>query len=110
MEFPKIITDLAEIALPFPPEGMRAYLLQSAYGQVAFFDIRQYAEIPPHSHGAQWGTVLDGSVELTIAGETRLHLPGSSYFIPSGAVHSAKMAAGTKFLDFFEENDRHKVK
>lgn len=110
MDYPSIITALPQIALPFPPDGMRAYLLQSGDGQVAFFEILRYAEIPSHNHGAQWGTVLDGSVELTIDGETRVYLPGNSYFIPAGAVHSAKMAAGTKFLDYFEETDRHKAK
>lgn len=110
MELPDIITRLPEVALPFPPEGMRAHLLQSEHGQVVFFEILAAAVIPPHSHGGQWGTVLDGAVELTIGDLTRIYLPGDSYFIPAGTVHSAKMAAGTKFLDFFEETDRHQPK
>ncbi|UCV24390.1 cupin domain-containing protein [Ferribacterium limneticum] len=110
MELPDIITRLPEVALPFPPEGMRAYLLQSQEGQVVFFEIYADAYIPPHSHGGQWGTVLDGKVELTIGDETRCYLPGDSYVIPSGTIHSAKLVAGTKFLDYFEECDRHKRK
>ncbi len=110
MELPDIITQLPEVDLPFPPDGMRANLLQSANGQVVFFRILANAVIPPHSHGGQWGTVLEGSVELTIEGQTRLLLPGDSYYIPAGAIHSARLAAGTKFVDFFEEPDRHKAK
>lgn len=110
MELPEIITTLPEVELPFPPSGMRANLLQSVNGQVVFFRILEDAVIPPHSHGGQWGTVLDGSVELTIDGQTRLLQPGDSYYIPAGAIHSAKMPAGTKFVDFFEESDRHKQK
>lgn len=71
MELPEIITTLPEVELPFPPSGMRANLLQSVNGQVVFFRILEDAVIPPHSHGGQWGTVLDGSVELTIEGQTR---------------------------------------
>lgn len=110
MDYPEIIRRLPEVALPFPPEGMRAHLLQSGDGQLVFFEILAAAEIPPHSHGGQWGVVLDGAVELTIAGETRIYRPGDSYFIPAGAVHSARLEAGSKFLDFFEEGDRHRRK
>ena len=110
MEFPQMITDLPEVALPFPPDGIRAFLMQSERGQVVFFEILKDAGIPLHSHGGQWGTVLAGTVELAMDGRTSLLTPGCSYTIPAGAVHSAKLAAGTKFLDFFEEPDRHKAK
>lgn len=110
MELPDIITRLPEVDLPYPPDGMRAHLLQSEQGQVVFFQVFEAAVIPPHSHGGQWGTVLEGTVELTIDGRTRLLGPGDSYYIPAGAVHGAKLAAGTKFLDFFEETGRHKPK
>lgn len=110
MEFPPMITSLPEVALPFPPDGMRAFLLQSPQGQVVFFEILKDADIPPHSHGGQWGTILAGEVELIIDGKTSTLTAGCSYTIPAGAVHSAKLTAGTKFLDFFEESDRHKAK
>lgn len=110
MELPNIITRLPEVDLPFPPDGMRANLLQSDHGQLVFFQILADADIPPHSHQGQWGAVLEGSVVLTIDGETRTLAPGDSYYIPAGAVHSARMTAGTKFVDFFEEVDRHKPK
>lgn len=110
MELPDIITRLPEVELPFPPDGMRANLLQSDKGQLVFFQILADAEIPPHSHRGQWGTVLEGSVVLTVEGQTRSLGPGDSYYIPAGAVHSARMTAGTKFVDFFEEIDRHKAK
>ena len=110
MELPDIITALPEVDLPFPPDGMRANLLQSADGQVVFFRIIADAVIPPHSHGGQWGTVLEGLVELTMDGQTRRLGPGDSYYIPAGVIDSAIMRAGTKFVDFFEENNRHKAK
>jgi len=29
-------------------------------------DIDPIGEVPPHSHGAQWGVVVEGEMELTI--------------------------------------------
>lgn len=110
MNLPEIVTRLPEVALPFPSESMRANLLQSDNGQVVFFEILKDAEIPPHSHGGQWGIIIEGRVDLTIDGETQVLVKGSSYYIPAGAVHSATMTAGTKFLDFFEEPNRHKAR
>lgn len=110
MNLPAIITRLPEVALPFPSESMRANLLQSENGQVVFFEILKDSEIPPHSHGGQWGIIIEGRVDLTINGEKQVLVKGSSYFIPAGAVHSATMTEGTKFLDFFEEPTRHKAR
>ncbi len=67
-------------------------------------------ELPAHSHKGQWGTVLEGMVELTVSGKTKLHQAGSSYYIPTGTIHSAKVMAGTKVIEFFEESDRYKRK
>jgi quercetin dioxygenase-like cupin family protein len=110
MEFPDIITRLPEAALPFPSSVVKTSVLQSDNGQLVFFDVAQALDLPPHSHKAQWGTVIVGSLELTIGGETRTYGPGSPYYIPDGVVHSAKIKAGTKIIEFFEENDRYKLR
>ncbi len=110
MRFPEHITRLPEAALPFPSSVVRTSVLQSENGQLIFFDVLQDLELPPHSHGAQWGTVLEGQIALTIEGATQTYKPGSSYFIPSGVVHSVKVLAGTKVIDFFEEKERYRLK
>ena len=110
MEFPEIITRLPEVELPIPSNAVRTSLLQSANGQLVFFQVLKDVELPPHSHKGQWGTVLEGKVELTVGGLTQVHSTGSSYYIPAGAVHSAKLVAGTKLIEFFEESDRYKQK
>jgi quercetin dioxygenase-like cupin family protein len=110
MELPEIITRLPEIDLAFPSTTIRTSLLQSDHGQLVFFQILKDVEIPAHSHKGQWGTVLEGQVELTVGGETRLRHPGSSYYIPAGVLHSAKLSAGTKLIEFFEEPDRYKTR
>ena len=66
--------------------------------------------LPPHSHGAQWGTVVEGQIEFTIGGVTKTYGPGDSYDIPAGVEHGAEITAGTRVIDVFEEADRYKVK
>ena len=110
MDLPDIITRLPEADLPFPPDAVKASVLQSDNGQMVFFQILKDMELPAHSHKGQWGTVLEGQIELTIGGETRTYGPGQSYNIPAGVVHSGKLPAGAKVLDFFEETDRYRLK
>lgn len=110
MELPEIITRLPEADLPFPPDSVRASVLPSPKGQLVFFRFLKDMEVPAHSHGAQWGTVLEGQVEMTIGGETRMCGPGTSYYIPAGVEHSARLPAGSKVIDFFEEPERYRLK
>lgn len=110
MELPEMITRLPEADLPFPPTALKTGVLQSEHGQLVFFQIYKDVEIPPHSHKAQWGIVLEGEIEMTVGGVTRTYGPGSTYYIPAGVVHSAKVPAGAKAIDFFEEPDRYRVK
>jgi quercetin dioxygenase-like cupin family protein len=110
MELPEMITRLPEAELPIPPSKVKTHVLPSDRGQLVFFQVLEDVEIPPHSHKAQWGTVLEGEVEVTIGGEARVYKPGTTYFIPSGVVHSAKARAGAKIMDLFEEPDRYPIK
>ena len=110
MEFPEIITRLPEAELPFPPTAVKTNVLQSEQGQLLFFQFLQAVDVPPHSHKGQWGTVLEGQVEMTIGNETRTHGPGSSYYVPDGVVHSARIPAGAKIIDFFEDPGRYQLK
>ena len=90
MELPDIITRLPEAELPFSSTTVKTSVLQSEKGQLVFFQILKDVELPAHSHKGQWGIVIEGQVELTMGDETRIHGPGSSYYIPVGAVHSAR--------------------
>lgn len=110
MQLPQFITDLPEIEMPFPATTVKTSALKSDKGLLVFFDILKDLDLPAHSHGAQWGTVLEGQIELTIGGETRTYGPGDSYSIPAGVVHSGKIPAGTKVIDLFEEPDRYRLK
>ncbi len=106
--YPDFIQRLPEADIPFT--GIRGRLLQAGEHQAVFLDIDPVGELPPHSHAAQWGVVLDGELYLTIGGETRTYRKGDSYFIPAGAVHSATFPVPVKVLDLFAEPSRYRPK
>lgn len=110
MQLPEFIATLPEIDMPVPATTVKTNALKSDRGLLVFFQILEDFELPAHSHGAQWGTVLEGQIELTIGGETRTYGPGESYNISAGVIHSGKITAGTKVIDIFEEPERYKLK
>jgi quercetin dioxygenase-like cupin family protein len=106
--YPGVITDLPEADIPF--EGVKGWLSQATDHQVVFFEIEAIGEVAPHSHGAQWGTVFKGEMDLTIGGTTNTYRRGDSYFIPAGVKHSAVFREKTWLMDFFEDKERYKIK
>lgn len=105
MQFPEHITRLPVADVPLP--NSTGYMLRSPDGLLLFFEFTADTDLPVHSHGAQWGTVLEGQITLTIGGETRVYRPGDSYSIGAGVEHGGKISAGTKVIDFFEDADRY---
>lgn len=104
--FPDLITNLPEADIPF--KGVRGWISQAADHQVVFLDIEPIGEVAPHSHGEQWGMVVEGEVELTIEGRIRTYKRGEAYHIPAGAVHSAKFLSHFRAIDIFADVDRYK--
>ena len=103
-EFPAFVRSLPEAALPF--DGLRGWLLQSDSGQVLFNESDIQVSVPEHSHGDQWGVVIDGEIELTIGGETRTYRCGNTYFIPAGTAHKAQIHPGFRAVDYFADRGR----
>jgi quercetin dioxygenase-like cupin family protein len=106
--FPKEILELPEADVTFP--GVRGRLFQGPDQQLVFFEIDAVGEVEPHSHGAQWGVVLHGAMDLTIGSETRHYGRGDAYYIPAGVVHSARFDTKTRVIDFFAEPHRYGIK
>lgn len=104
--YPQCVKNLPRIDVPI--EGICGFSLQGTDHQVVFFDIDPIAKIPQHSHGEQWGIVVEGQMDLTIAGETRRYGPGDSYLIPAGAVHSAEFLSRVRVIDVFADRERYK--
>lgn len=110
MTLPSFFDMMPSLDLPFPDTVVTSRAVRSEAGLVVFFQFHQELTIPPHSHGPQWGTVVAGEVTLTMDGQTRICRPGDSYDIPAGAVHSARLAAGTIAIDVFAETDRYPLR
>jgi quercetin dioxygenase-like cupin family protein len=106
--YPEMITDLPEADISF--DGVRGWVAQSSDHQIVFMDIEPIGEVTHHSHGAQWGVVVEGEMELTIGDETRRYGPGDSYTIPAGVVHSARFLTHVRVIDVFAEADRYDIK
>lgn len=107
--YPEVITRLPEAQVAF--EGAKAWIHQSDKSQLVFFRFKAETALPSHSHTyPQWGMVIEGEMEMTIAGEPRLFRKGDEYLIPPGAAHSAKFFQDTRVMDFFSEKSRYTCK
>lgn len=106
--YPEMIHSLPEIDIPI--DGIQGWLLQSKNKQVVFFEIEPVGKMPEHSHCSQWGIVVDGEMELTISGQSKIYRKGDSYFIPAGVVHSANFLTKVMVIDVFDDPARYKTK
>jgi quercetin dioxygenase-like cupin family protein len=97
-------------ALPMvdsPLASLRGWMLQTGEALAMFYEIPDGVEVPEHAHGAQWGVVLEGSVDFTIGGETRTYGRGDTYQVPAGVPHSAVIHPGFVGIDVFADADRY---
>jgi len=106
--FPEFIKNLSQADIPI--EGITGWLQNGENGQVLFLQTDRKIEVPEHSHGDQWGIVIDGKMELTIAGKTEKYIQGDSYFIPAGTMHGAVLYKDFRALDHFADKERYMTK
>ena len=103
MPYPDFITDFPSLDVPVPGGRgtKRSYSFRRGVGSVLHVSQKDF-ELPAHSHKAQWGTVIEGEVELTIGARNQNHIvQGDSYSIPSGVEHGGKIKAGTRASSMF---------
>ncbi len=70
---------------------------------LSFVEITPGGVVPLHSHPhEQGGVCLDGAMEFTIGGETRIVRKGDGWMIPGGVLHSVRaLETGARALDVF---------
>ncbi|MFW9962457.1 MAG: cupin domain-containing protein [Candidatus Sifarchaeia archaeon] len=105
--YPDCIRNLPKAKIPF--QGVQAWIAQGLEFQIGFFEIEAIGIVPPHSHKAQYGFVIEGEMLLTIGDVTNLYTKGDSYFIPDGVVHSAEFKTFCRIMDFFAEPERYET-
>lgn len=106
--FPGPIRQMPEADIPLA--GAWAALFQGDEAQGLFMQFDEDVELPEHSHGWQWGIVLEGRVDLVIEGAPHSFTRGDRYFIPAGVRHSGKIFAGYADITFFGQKDRYRMK
>jgi quercetin dioxygenase-like cupin family protein len=104
--YPEMINNLPEADIPFP--GVFGRISQAEDHQVVFFEIEAIGEVAEHKHGAQWGVVFEGEMDLTIDGKTKTCRKGDTYFVPDGVLHSAVFKKKTWLMDFFADKYRYR--
>lgn len=106
--FPDIITKLPSADIPL--DGITSYILQGENHQLVFMDFCKDAEVPEHSHEAQWEVVLDGEINLTMEGNKHTYKKGDTFYIPKDIKHSASVKNNYKSIALFNQKDRYKTK
>ena len=106
--FPTPILQLPQADIPL--DGVKAYLSQGGSHQIIFMEFSKDVMLNEHAHAGQWGIVLEGKIELTIGGETKMYTKGDRYYIPEGIKHSGRIFAGYTDMTYFDQVDRYKEK
>lgn len=100
--FPPFIESFPRAELEFG--GLHGWIIKGGNWHVVFMEAERDVVVPRHHHGAQWGVVLDGVMELTIGAEHRTCTRGDTHFIPAGAEHEATLHAGWRGIYVFERD------
>ena len=81
--------------------------MKAVYGEkssIAFVDLPPMSHVDMHHHKReQIGVVLEGEIQYTIEGETKLCRKGTTFVVPPNAHHSLVVVSkkGAKMLDIF---------
>ncbi len=106
--FPEFIRALSKVDSPLA--SLRGWMLRTNQALAMFYEIPDGVVLPEHSHGAQWGVVLEGAIDFTIGNERRTYRKGDTYHVPAGVVHSAVIHPGFVGIDVFADADRYSAR
>jgi len=99
-DWPEFVDQWPKAQLEF--DGLSGQILHGEQAYVIFMSAERDVHVPEHRHGAQWGMVLAGEMELSMCGEVRTFRAGEAHYIPAGVDHTAVLRAGWKGLYVFD--------
>ena len=82
--------------------GISGQLIHTETMSIGYFDISKGAVLPEHSHVHEQVTnLLEGELEMTVNGETKIMKAGHVATIPPNTAHSAVALTDCKAVDVF---------
>jgi len=96
------LVDLASVPLRELFPGVRARLIHTDHVSHSWVELDEGATFPEHHHPhEQIVSVLEGELEITVAGETLRLTPGRVFVIPGGVLHAGRAVSACRVLDAF---------
>ncbi len=102
MPFPETIRRLPYANLA----GADVYVHDADGRQVLFMEVpagHPEVLVARHTHGEEWGIVVEGEIEMTLGDRVERHPAGTVHLIPAGLPHSFRFAPGTSSIHVFGE-------
>jgi len=82
--------------------GYRARFVHSEHMTLAYWSVEANAALPEHAHPhEQVTTVLEGEIELSVAGELCVLKAGMAAVVPSKVRHKGKALTPCRLIDAF---------
>ncbi len=100
-DFPSFVRTLPEADLGHP--GLRGWVLQGERGSVLYWEADTEVALPEHGHAECWGVVVDGRMELTVDGYTRIHARSDLYVIPPQVRHRVRVFPGFRGVEHLSD-------
>jgi len=83
-------------------KGFKGRFIHMERFTIAFWEIEAGSVLPLHSHIHEQTTeIIEGKLEMTCNGNTKLYGPGEIITIPSNVEHSGKAITKCKLTDIF---------
>ena len=91
--------DTSRLSVKEPREGWTGRFFHSRNMTFAYYTVEAGAWIHEHSHpNDEVWNVIDGQLEITIAGETHVAGPGCAVVVPPDTVHSLKALTAVRAI------------
>jgi quercetin dioxygenase-like cupin family protein len=91
--------DTNRLEVKEPRAGWRGRFFHSPHMTFAHYTVEAGAWIHEHAHpNDEVWTVIDGELEMTIEGETRVLGPGCAAVVPPGARHAARALTAVRAI------------
>ena len=82
--------------------GFKGRFIHMERFTIAFWEIEADSELPLHSHIHEQTTeIIEGELEMTCNGVTKVYKPGEIITIPSNVEHSGKAITKCQLTDIF---------